>query len=88
MKGHREPAKDRAVIRMPRNGAVTQRSRRKKKQELAGEAEAMAHLISDMDAGRASPAADMQPDSMIRRRIEMYREAQLLRQQLHDSFDP
>jgi hypothetical protein len=81
MKGDREPANDSAVGCMPR-------TRRKKMQELAGEAGAMAQLMSGMEAARENPAVDMQSDSMIRRRIEMYREAQLLRQQIHDSFDP
>jgi len=92
MTGRRKPAEDRAVKRMPRNDSVPQRSRRKKMQqqlqETSADAGAMAQLLSGIEAARENPAADNPPNAMIRRQIEMYREARLLRQQLIDSFDP
>jgi len=92
MKGRRKPAADRTVKRMPRNESVAQRSRRKNMQDqlqdLPGEAGAMAHLLSGADATRDNAAADNPPNPLIRRQIEMYREEQLLRQHLTDSYDP
>lgn len=92
MTGHRKPATDRTVKRMPRNAAVAQRSRMKKIQDHledpGAEAGAMAHQLSGTDVTRDRPAADNPPNALIRRQIEMYREEQLLRQHLTDSYDP
>jgi len=88
MKGRRKAAEDRTVKRMPCNESVTQHSRRKNMQDLPADAGAMAHLFPGTDVARGDiPAVDNPPNAMIRRQIEMYREAQLLRQHLTDSYD-
>ena len=83
---------DTIMSRMPRDVAVKQRSRRKKQQEplpeLAVQADAMRHLLADIRAARDQAAVEIVPNGMIRRQIEMLREAQLLREQLSDSFAP
>ena len=92
MTGHQKSAADRTVKRMPRNEAVAQRSRMKKIQDQpvdpGAEAGAMALQLSGTDVTRDRPAADNPPNALIRRQIEMYREAQLLRRHLTDSYDP
>jgi hypothetical protein len=84
MTGHRKPATDRTVKRMPRNAAVAQRSRMKKIQDQPEDPGTEAGT----DVTRDRPDADNPPNALIRRQIEMYREAQLLRQHLTDSYDP
>jgi hypothetical protein len=84
MTGHRKPATDRTVKRMPRNAAVAQRSRMKKIQDQPEDPGTEAGT----DVNRDRPDADNPPNALIRRQIEMYREAQLLRQHLTDSYDP
>lgn len=92
MKGRRNAAEDSVVKRMTRNESVMQRSGRRymldQQQDSVGDAGAMANLLPGSDATRDYPAEDNPPNAMIRRKIEMYREAQLLRQHLSDSFDP
>jgi len=92
MKGRRETAEDRGVKRMSRYESVTQRSRINNMQDQqrvpAGDAGDMANRLPGADATRDNLVEDNPPNAMIRRKIEMYREAQLLRQHLTDSFDP
>jgi hypothetical protein len=92
MTGHRKSVEDKVVKRVPRKRAVRQRSSGikidKQLYELIGDTDVMAPLLNGASATRASPAADSLQGCIIRRQIEMYREVQLLHQQLLDSFDP
>ena len=92
MTDHRKPASDRVVKHMSRNEAVTghghSRENQEQPQDLVNEAGATAPLLTGIDTVREKAVVDTAQSAMIRRQIEMYREAQLLRQQLGDSFDP
>ena len=88
MKDRRKATVDRTVKRLPPNESVTLHGRRKKMQDLPADAGAMAHLFPGTDVTRDDiPAVDNPPNAMIQRQIEMYREEQLLRQHLADSYD-
>ncbi len=89
----RKPAAPGAPNPLLLNSGARQRCRRKQTRESrhapAGEPEAMQEVLVDIDAVLdRQTAQDSLDNGVLRRRIEMLREAQLLQQQLADSFDP